>query len=91
MSPNWTLAYVEHLFNLPFHLAADEDEAAGRNVVVCRPDEDGVDELDREDREGSGSVSVRAGEKVEREGEGRAVGRLLKVKSILDGVPFSFS
>jgi hypothetical protein len=61
---------VEHLFDLVFHLAADEDEAAGRNVVVCGFDEDGVDELDREDREGSEFPEVGFGSGGVREGKG---------------------
>ena len=41
---------VEDALDLGLHLAADEDEAAGGDVVVCGLDEDRVDELEREDR-----------------------------------------
>ena len=43
---------IEHLLNLPFNLAADEDESAGGKKVVCSLDEDGADELFGEDWEG---------------------------------------
>ena len=92
---------VEHLFDLVFHLAADEDEAAGRNVVVCGFDEDGVAEPDRAWRTGKGVSSQKLGlggvaygrgkevEKRARTGRrgGDDAGRLLKVKVILDMNP----
>jgi len=43
---------IEHLFDLPFDLAADEDEAASGTVVVCGLDKDGVDEFWGEEWEG---------------------------------------
>ena len=36
---------IVHLFDLVCHLAADEDEAVGRNVVVCDFNKDGIDGL----------------------------------------------
>ena len=36
---------IEHLLDLPFDLAADEDKSAGGRMVVRGLDEDGVDEL----------------------------------------------
>jgi len=42
-------------------LATDEDESAGGKVVVCCLDDDGVDELYREDWEGSEFHEVEVG------------------------------
>ena len=61
---------VQHFFDQVFHLAAGEDEAAGRNVVVCGFDEDNGDELDREDKEGSEFSEVGFGSWGAREGKG---------------------
>ena len=41
---------VQHFFDLVFHLAAGEDAAAGRSVVVCGFDEDSGDELNSRTR-----------------------------------------
>ena len=60
---------VEDLFDLPLYLAADEDEAAGGNVVVCGLDENRVDELEREDRVRSEFPEVGLGRGGVREGK----------------------
>lgn len=64
---------IEHLLDLPFDLATDEDESAGGQVVVCGLDEDGVDELYGQEWEGSefGEVGACEGGGV---GEGRSGG-----------------
>ena len=60
---------VEDAFDLPLHLGADEDEAAGGNVVVCGLDEKRVDKLEREDRVGSEFPEVGLGRGCIREGK----------------------
>ena len=54
---------IEHLLDLPFDLATDEDESAGGKMVVRRLDENGVDELYGEDWVGNEieEVGVRGG------------------------------
>ena len=49
---------IEHLLNLPFNMATDEDESASGKKVVCGLDEDGADELFGEDREGGEFAEV---------------------------------
>ena len=66
-------AGIEHLLDLPFDLAIDEDKSAGGQVVVCGLDEDGIDELFGQTWEGSefGEVGVCESGGV---GEGRSGG-----------------
>ena len=65
----------EDAFDLPLHLAVDEDEAAGGNVVMCGLDENRVDELEWGDRVGSEFPEVGLGHGRVREGEWRREGR----------------
>ena len=61
---------VEDLFDLELHLVVDEDEAAGRHMVVCGLDEDGTDELFGEDGKGREFPEVGFGGGGVREGKG---------------------